>query len=46
MDQIRYEPDDSCPRTVALSSALQILLPNSISLVTLVTLVVLASGEV
>ena len=45
MDQIRYEPDDSCPRTVALSSALQILLPNSISLVTLVTLVVIASGE-
>lgn len=45
MDQIRYEPEDKCPRRVALSSALQILLPNSISLVTLVTLVVLASGE-
>lgn len=45
MDQIRYEPDAECPRTVAISSALQILLPNSISLVTLVTLVVLASGE-
>ena len=45
MYQIRYEPNDKCPRTVALSSALQILLPNSISLVTLVTLVVLASGE-
>ena len=45
MDQIRYQPNDDCPRMVALSSALQILLPNSISLVTLVTLVVLASGE-
>lgn len=45
VDQIRYQPNDECPRVVAISSALQILLPNSISLVTLVTLVVLASGE-
>ena len=45
VDQIRYQPNDECPRVVAFSSALQILLPNSISLVTLVTLVVLASGE-
>ncbi len=45
VDQIRYQPNDECPRVVAFFSALQILLPNSISLVTLVTLVVLASGE-
>jgi len=45
VDQIRYQPNDECPRVVAFLSALQILLPNSISLVTLVTLVVLASGE-
>ena len=42
---IRYEPDDKCPPLVAITSALQIFIPNTIGLVMLATLVVRASGE-
>ncbi len=43
--EIRYEPEEQCPAPLALSSALQIFIPNTISLVMLVTLAVRASGE-
>ena len=42
---IRYEPDEPCPPLLAVTSALQILVPNTISLVMLAALVVRASGE-
>ncbi|MYE31245.1 MAG: hypothetical protein F4X80_00955 [Chloroflexi bacterium] len=42
---IRYEPDEQCPPLVAATSALQIFIPNTISLVMLAALVVRASGE-
>ena len=42
---IRYEPDEKCPPLVAITSALQIFIPNTIGLVMLATLVVRASGE-
>ena len=42
---IRYEPDEKCPPLLAIISALQIFVPNTISLVMLTTLVVRASGE-
>ena len=43
--EIRYEPDEKCPPLLAISSALQIFIPNTISLVMLAALVVRASGE-
>ncbi len=43
--EIDYEPDEKCPPLRAISSALQILIPNTISLVMLAALVVRASGE-
>ena len=43
--EIRYEPDEKCPPLRAISSALQIFIPNTISLVMLSALVVRASGE-
>ena len=43
--EIRFEPDEKCPPLRAIASALQIFLPNTISLVMLVALVVQASGE-
>ena len=45
MTQIRYEPDEKCPPAVALASAVQIFVPNTIGLVMLAVLVVRASGE-
>ena len=42
---IRYEPEEKCPPLLSLSSALQIFIPNTISLIILATLVVQASGE-
>ena len=42
---IRYEPDEKCPPFLAISSALQIFIPNTINLVMLAALVVRASGE-
>ena len=42
---IQYEPDEKCPPLLAISSALQIFIPNTISLVMLAALVVRASGE-
>lgn len=42
---IRYEPDEKCPQRLAVFSALQIFVPNTISLVVLTVLVVLASDE-
>ena len=42
---IHYEPDEKCPPRLAISSAIQILIPNTISLVMLAALVVRASGE-
>ena len=45
MSEIRYEPDEKCPPLLAISSALQIFIPNTISLVMLAALVVRASGE-
>ena len=41
---IDYEPDEKCPPLVAIASALQIFIPNTISLVMLAALVVRASG--
>ena len=43
--EIQYEPDEKCPPLLAISSALQIFIPNTISLVMLAALVVRASGE-
>ncbi len=43
--EIQYEPDEKCPPLLAISSALQIFVPNTISLVLLAALVVRASGE-
>ena len=45
MNQIRYEPDEHCPPHLAALSALQIFLPNTISIIMLVTLVVRAAGQ-
>ena len=42
---IHYEPDEKCPPLPAITSALQIFIPNTISLVMLAALVVRASGE-
>ena len=43
--EILYEPDEKCPPLLAISSALQIFIPNTISIVMLAALVVRASGE-
>ena len=43
--EIQYEPDEKCPPLLAITSALQIFVPNTISLVMLSALVVRASGE-
>ncbi|MYD36495.1 MAG: hypothetical protein F4X20_05730 [Dehalococcoidia bacterium] len=45
MSQIRYEPEENCPPLTAVTAALQILIPNTISLVLLTALVVRAAGE-
>ncbi len=42
---IQYEPDEKCPPLLAVSSAIQIFIPNTIGLVMLAALVVRASGE-
>ena len=42
---IQFEPDEKCPPLLAISSAVQIFIPNTISLVMLAALVVRASGE-
>ena len=42
---LRYEPEEKCPPTLALASALQIFVPNTISVILLTTIVVLASGQ-
>jgi len=41
---IRYEPQERCPPGMALVSALQILVPNAISIVVLLTLIARARG--
>ena len=43
--EIQYEPEQKCPPLRAVSSAFQIFVPNTISLVMLVALVVRASDE-
>ncbi len=43
--EVQYEPDEKCPPLLAITSALQIFVPNTISLVMLAALVVRASGE-
>ena len=43
--EIYYEPEEKCPPALAISSALQIFIPNTVSLVMLAALVVRASGE-
>ena len=43
--EVQYEPGEKCPPLLALSSALQIFIPNTISLVMLAALVVRAAGE-
>ena len=43
--EIQYEPDEKCPPLLAISSAFQIFIPNTIGLVMLAALVVRASGE-
>ena len=42
---LRYEPEEKCPPTLALNSALQIFVPNTISVILLTTIVALASGH-
>ncbi len=42
---LRYEPEEKCPPTLALVSTLQIFVPNTISVILLTTIVVLASGQ-
>ena len=42
---IRYEPQERCPPGLALVSALQIFVPNTISMVVLLTLIARASGH-
>ena len=42
---IRYEPQERCPTGLALISALQIFVPNTISMVVLLTLIARASGH-
>ena len=43
--EVQYEPDEKCPPALAISSAVQIFIPNTIGLVMLAALVVRASGE-
>ena len=43
--EIQYEPDEKCPPLLAISSTLQIFIPNTIGLIMLAALVVRASGE-
>ncbi len=43
--EFQYEPDEKCPPLLAISSALQIFIPNTIGLVMLAALVVRASGQ-
>ena len=45
MSQLRYEPEDQCPTSVAFVSALQIFVPNTIGVIMLATLVVRSSGQ-
>ena len=45
MNQIKYEPDEKCPPSLAILSALQIFLPNTISVVMLATLVVRSADQ-
>ena len=45
MSQLRYEPQERCPAPVALLSALQIFVPNTVSVILLSTLVVRAGGS-
>ena len=42
---VQYEPDEKCPPLVAVTSALQIFIPNTIGLIMLSALVVRASDE-
>ena len=42
---LRYEPEEKCPPTLTLISALQIFVPNTISVILLTTIVALASGQ-
>ena len=42
---MRYEPAEQCPPLLALGAALQIFVPNTISIILLTTLVVRASGQ-
>ena len=43
--EVLYQPDEKCPPLLAVTSALQIFIPNTIGLVMLAALVVRASGE-
>ena len=43
--EVLYEPGEKCPPALALTSALQIFIPNTIGLVMLAALVVRAAGE-
>ncbi len=42
---LRYESEEKCPTALALVSALQTFVPNTISIVLLATLIVRASGQ-
>ncbi len=44
-NKVRYEPDEKCPPLLSVTSAFQIFIPNTISLVMLAALVVRSSGE-
>ncbi len=43
--EVRYEPEEKCPPLLSVTSAFQIFIPNTISLIMLAALVVRASGE-
>lgn len=42
---IRYEPEDKCPRSVAILSAVQMASPNIVMVVVFTTVVIRSSGE-
>ena len=42
---IRYEPEDKCPRSVAILSAIQMASPNIVMVVVFTTVVIRSSGE-
>ena len=42
---IRYEPEDDCPRSIAMATAVQMAAPNVVMVVVLATVVIRSAGE-